>query len=369
MIESSFGNSSPWSVGVEEEILIVDAETLEPAAEVATFVREAAELDLPGRIKTELFAAMVELTTGICESAPQALAALAELRRAAAAIADRHGLRLMATGSHPFAPPEEQAVVPEERYTDFVAYAGISARIQGVCGIHVHVGMPDGESCYRTLEAVLPWLPVVLAVSANSPYFAGKETGLASNRAAVLAQLPRSGAPPVFGSYRAWERWVERLGELGVVGDYTRLWWDIRPHPNLGTLEVRMPDQPTSLARTGEFVALVQALAAALADREPRALDPALRGDYQQNRWAALRFGLRSELIHPDGDRAVPVGELAAELLDLVGAAASRLGAADLLAGLDAGACEGDRQLEVGHADGVEAVAADPVARSLSSVA
>jgi carboxylate-amine ligase len=171
--------------------------------------------------------------------------------------------------------------------------------------------MATAEACYATLEGILPWLPLVLALSANSPYLAGRATGLASNRAEVLAQLPRAGAPPAFGSYEAWESFVERLIGLGLADDYTRFWWDVRPHPRFGTLEIRMPDQPTSLAVTAALTALLQGLCASVDVEQARAAE---RGDYAQNRWAALRFGPGAELIHPDGTRLIRVPELAREL-------------------------------------------------------
>ena len=131
---------------------------------------------------------------------------------------------------------------------------GRAARIQEVNGLHVHVGVADGERCYERLEAVLPWLPVALALSANSPFADGVDTGMQSARAEILAALPRAGGPPAFGSYARWEAWVERLVALGVMEDYTRIWWDVRPHPAFGTLEIRIADQPTSLERTALLV-------------------------------------------------------------------------------------------------------------------
>jgi glutamate---cysteine ligase / carboxylate-amine ligase len=184
-----------------------------------------------------------------------------------------------------------------------------------------------------------------------------------SNRAPILGELPRSGAPPAFRSYADWEAWVERLIRLGVTADYTRLWWDVRPHPRFGTLEVRMPDQPTALARTGALVALVQALAATLLRAPAPVADPARRGDYVQNRWAAARFGLGAELIHPDGERAVRASDLADEAFAFVGPAAAELGSEQLL---EFSEPEAARQLEVGRASGLEAVCADLVARSLA---
>jgi glutamate---cysteine ligase / carboxylate-amine ligase len=337
-IPHRFGESAPFSVGVEEELMIVDGESLRLVPRVGELMAEADGLPL----KTELFASVVEATTGVHESAASAAAEVASLRREATAAAVPLGLRIMAGGSHPISLPEEQTIVPEERYHSFVEYAGVSARFQGVNGLHVHVGMPDPESCYRALEGVLPWLPVVLALSANSPYFAGRETGLLSSRAPVLAQLPRSGAPPAFGSYAGWEAWVERLARLGVAADHTRIWWDLRPAPQFGTLEIRIPDQPTAVAHTAAVVELVVALCRRALDRELRVAD---RGDYLHNRWAAMRFGPAAELIHPDGDRVVLASELVADL----------------------GVCEAERQLEVGRAAGLDAVCADLVERSLPS--
>ncbi len=310
--------------------MILDAETLALSPSVELLIGESEKLALPGRLKTELFASIVELNTDTCSSVGEAGEALRELRRAAARIAEENGLRIAAAGSHPFSDPEQQQIAPDPRYKEFVGFAGVSARRQGVSGLHVHVGMGSADACYAILEAILPWLPLVLALSANSPYLAGRATGLASNRAEVLAQLPRAGAPPAFGSYGAWDGFGERLIGLGLADDYTRFWWDVRPHPRFGTLEIRMPDQPTSLAVTVALSALLQALCASV---ELEAARPADRGDYAQNRWAALRFGTAAELIHPDGDRLVRAPELARELLELVAPAAEKLGAtADLSA-------------------------------------
>jgi carboxylate-amine ligase len=280
------------------------------------------------------------------------------LRSATAEAAAANGLALAAAGTHPFARPEAQPVVDEQRYTAMVGFFGLSARRQGVQGLHVHVGMPSGAAAWNALEWLLPWLPVVLALSANSPWLGGELTGLASNRAPVLNELPRAGAPPALGSYDGFVAWVDRLGELGVMPDYTRLWWDVRPHPRLGTLEIRMPDQPTSARATVRFAALVQALAATGVDAER---EPFERGLYAQNRWTAARFGPKAQLIHPDASRVAPVAELWAELRGLLRPAAERLGTAALLDEIDATTCEGALQLE----DDPHAAAAGLVARTL----
>ncbi|MGZ4309665.1 MAG: carboxylate-amine ligase, partial [Gaiellaceae bacterium] len=257
MIEQAFGQSAPWSLGVEEELMILDSETLALTPDIEHLVAWAEERALPGVLKMELLASMVELASGVCESANEALAALTELRAGAAEAAGLDGLAIAAAGTHAFSLPTAQQIAPDPRYREFVEYAGVSARRQAVCGLHVHVGMPSAEATMTALEGVLPWLPVVLAISANSPFLAGEETGLMSSRAEVLAQLPRAGAPPVFGSYAEWEAFVERFERIGLADSYTRFWWDIRPHPRFGTLEVRAPDQPTDVVLTGAFAALL----------------------------------------------------------------------------------------------------------------
>ncbi|HWJ32279.1 MAG TPA: YbdK family carboxylate-amine ligase [Gaiellaceae bacterium] len=366
MIEQHFGESAPLSLGVEEELMILDADTLEQVAAVDRILRGVEGLDLPGSVKTELFASVFETNTNVCTSVGEVDAVLPVLRRAAAEAAEPEGLAIAAAGTHPFARPEGQAIVKEPRYVTFAGYGGISVRRQGVQGLHVHVGMPSAEDCWRCLDAIVPWLPVVLALSANSPWYAGVRTGMASNRAPVLAELPRAGVPPAFASYGEWESWVERLTRLGVAEDYTRIWWDARPHPKLGTLEVRMPDQPTDVRLSSAFTALLQALCAtALEGSLPRgdsSLGDRGRADYVQNRWSAARFGPQAQLLHPDGRSYISASELGAELLERVGPAATELGGAELLARLDPCGCEADLQLQ---SETPEEATADVVARSL----
>jgi glutamate---cysteine ligase / carboxylate-amine ligase len=332
VIPHAFGQSEPWSVGLEEELFVLDADTLEPAP----FPHEAFD---PPRLKQELFAAVVELNTAVCSSVAEAVAELAGLRAEAKARAAAAGLVLAGSGTWPPAVSEEQLITEDAGYKRFVDYAGPSARRQFCSGLHVHVGMASPEACMAALEAVLPWLPVVLAVSANSPYVAGRETGLASTRAEILALLPRSGAPPVFDSYEEWEAFAERLLALGLADEYTRIWWDVRPHPRFGTLEVRMPDQPTRLEATAALARLIHALVAG-AEPGPHAD----RGAYAENRWAALRFGRAARLIHPTGDRLATVAELIDEL-------AARLG--ENVAGSVRELDQASAQLDLGRAEGV----------------
>jgi carboxylate-amine ligase len=309
VIEAHFGESSPFSLGVEEEVMILDAQTLEPVDAVGVLLEGAEGLDLPGSLKTELHGSVVELNTDVCATVEDAIAALRELRGAADRIARANGLVIAAAGAHPTVPLESLPVVQEPRYLEMLEQVGYPARRQGVNGLHVHVGVESAERCFERFEAVLSWLPVVLALSANSPYVDGRANGMLSNRAGVLAELPRGGAPPGFESYADWEAWVDRLVSIGVMADYTRIWWDVRPHPRFGTLEIRIADQPTSLGRTELLVRVLRDLV----EHAPARVTP--RGDYVQNRVAAASRGLDAQLIHPDGESVVSARDLARDLL------------------------------------------------------
>jgi carboxylate-amine ligase len=317
---------------VEEELMLVDPDSLELTSGVSRILPERTE-----RLKTELFECVVETTTPVCESADEVLESLRGLRAEVMRRAGKHRLRVLATGSHPFSRGSDQEIVPEDRYRVMKAELGSAVYRQIVCGLHVHVGMPDPETCLRGFEGVLRWLPELLSIAANSPFVEGERTGVRSSRARRLAELPRSEAPPVF---RSWEDW-----EAFVAGrDYTRMWWDIRPHPRLGTLEVRMPDQQTDVRRSAAVAALVQALAA---DATSRPLDVSDRGQYVLRR-AEGAVG------------ALPVDGLrgAAE------PAARRLGTWGVVERLLGEPAEAERQLAVGAAGGLRAVAADLVERT-----
>ena len=288
--------------------MLLDAESLALAPGVERLLG-------PTGLKTELFSCLVETNTPICESAFEAREHLVRLRRLVGERAAREGLVVAAAGAHPFSIPEEQTIVEEPRYLEMVAELGPIAKGQLVCGLHVHVGMESFDACLRTLAGIRPWLEAVLDLSANSPYLAGEETGVLSARLPRLRRLPRGGPPPPLATVAEWEA---RVAAAGV--DYTRIWWDARPHPRFGTLEVRIADQATSVDRAAALVALVQALCAA-----PPPFGPAL--------------------------------------LAAVEPAARDLGTWELVETLREPP-EALRQLEVGRRDGLEAVAADLVKRS-----
>ena len=284
----SFGSSAPFSIGVEEELFLVDAETLEPAPLAAVVVPE------PGpRIKHELFTSIVEITTPVCADADEALYELRRLRAEVAARAAEHGAAILASGTHPTARGAGQSVTDRPLYREIAKQLGPALERQYVCGLHVHVAVPDEQACLRALEGVLPALPDLLALSANSPFVDGADSGFRSARADALLALPSGGAPPVF---RTWADWEARTAGL----DYRRLHWDIRPHPDYGTLEVRIADQQTDVRRSAELAATIQQLVRSAAGEGP---DP-----YDRELYAERRAQAAVASSGPEAERQLQVG-------------------------------------------------------------
>jgi glutamate---cysteine ligase / carboxylate-amine ligase len=287
---SRFGSAPPWSLGVEEELMLVDEETLEPAHDGFTRVFG----DSTERIKPELFESFVEITTTVVETPEEAEAELRSLRNEVAERAAEHGLAVLATGSHPTA-RGRVPIVPVERYRRMKAKLPLLYR-QHVCGLHVHVSVPDPATCLRAFEGVVPQLPELLAVSANSPYWDGVDSGWRSIRSQILLEMPTGGTPPVLQS---WDDWRAASRE-----DSTRRHWDAWPRPEYGTLEVRVLDQPTSLRRTADLAAEVQRLVREAADADGPPFD---RHEYAARRDAAGREG-----GGPEAERQLELGPEAA---------------------------------------------------------
>jgi carboxylate-amine ligase len=282
-----FGAAPPWSLGVEEELMLVDAETLQPAGDGFSRVfGEATE-----RIKPELFESFVEITTSVLETPDEVETELLALRREVAERAAAHDLAVLATGSHPTA-RGRVPLVPVERYLRLKAELGPQLYRQHVCGLHVHVAVPDPETCLRAFEGVMPRLPGLLAASANSPFWHGAESGRRSIRSQILLEMPTGGPPPVL---RSWDDW-----QVATRDDSTRRHWDAWPRPEYGTLEVRVLDQPTSLRRTVELAAEVQRIVREAADSDGRLFD---REEYAARRDAAGREG-----GGPEAERQLELG-------------------------------------------------------------
>ena len=329
----TFAGSVPLSVGVEEELFLVDARTLDPVP----LGPEIAAGRGP-RLKTELFACIAEITTPVCSGPEEVLDELRRLRAEVAALAEPLGAAVLASGTHPTARGEGQPIAPGPVYEQVAAELGPAVSRQLVCGLHVHVGVAGEDACLGTLEGVLPWLPVVLSLSASSPFADGVDSGLRSARAERLAELPSGGAPPLF---RTWADWEARTAGL----DYRRLHWDVRPHPDYGTLEVRIADQQTDVRRSAAFAGLVQALVLACGDGPAAPYD---RDLYTERR-------LRAAVDPPDTRGLAAVVEPAAR----------ELGTWELVHGLLTSRPEAERQLELG----LPAVVRELADRSLPSPA
>jgi carboxylate-amine ligase len=314
-----FGSSAPWSLGVEEELFLVDAGTLEPVPVFSRVVPEPGE-----RLKAEVFECLVELATPVCSDVAELLREQTRLRRDVLERAEALGATILAVGMHPLARGDGQPIVRIPRYERMLAAHGKRLYRQLVCGLHVHVSLPDGDACLRAFEGVVPWLPVLLALSASSPFAEGRATGFRSERARRLLELPTGGTPPPLVC--GWADW-----EAAGRGDESRRHWDAWPRPGYGTLEVRVADQQTDVRRAAGLAALVQALVATVAADEREPYD---RGVYARRRDEAAR--------RPPDDREVGA------LLALVERRARELGGWQLIEELLAGEADAERQLELG---------------------
>lgn len=313
----NFGVEADFSLGVEEELLLVDPVTygLDHGAEAVL-----SRLSIPaseGAAAPEAYAALVELTSPICTNASEAVASCARLRghlRAA-------GATVIGTGLHPTGEFGDTVQFPSDRYRLLMSeMRGLLGRTP-TCALHVHVGMPDAETAIRAYNALRSHLPLLQALSANSPFWHGHDSGLASARAQVFRGFPRSEIPPAFSSFDEYAEVVGELTAAGELRDYTFLWWDIRPHPMLGTVEVRALDSQSTIASVAGIVALVHSLARWAAEqRGPWAPREVL----MESSFRAARDGIDATLWHDGAMR--PVTEIARETLELARPHARELG-------------------------------------------
>jgi glutamate---cysteine ligase / carboxylate-amine ligase len=250
---------TPFTVGIEEELMICDAETLELAQGIDRILGALPD-DLTGYVKPELMQSVLEVATLPCANIAEAADQLAGLRRLVREVAAGQGLAIGASGTHPAARYEDQLIVDRPRYRELAAELGWIAERELIFGTHVHVGVDDAEKAIYIADGIRGYLPLLLGMSSNSPLWQGKNTGMMSARTPVFRGFPRVGIPPYYGSWEIYSHRVELMMRGGAIPDYTYLWWDVRPHPNLGTVELRVFDQQTRLEHTLGFAALSQAL-------------------------------------------------------------------------------------------------------------
>jgi glutamate---cysteine ligase / carboxylate-amine ligase len=334
-VDVNYGSSEPFTLGVEEELQLVDSESYELTSRYTEVFGAAADRD--ERIKPELLQSTVEVATEPAHTVAEAIAEAGELRRRARVEAEARGVRVISAGTHPFSRYEHQDVTEEERYVELVEALQWTVEQQLIFGLHVHVGLETAQQAIAVANALRTWLPELLAVSANSPFWHGRATGLASTRSKVFDAMPRSGIPPACASFDEFERLVARGVQARSFADYTFIWWDLRPHPKLGTIEVRICDAQTRLESVAAIVALVQSLTATLAERYDRdgELPIQPRTLIEENKWRASRWGLEASLVDLDRDEERPARDALRALAEAAAPAARRLGCADELALLD----------------------------------
>lgn len=321
-----------FTVGIEEELMILDADTLDLVNGIERLLGPSKR----GDVKPELMESVLEISTDPCTSIAEAGSQIAELRETVRERAASHGYAIGSAGTHPFAKWQEQRIVARPRYRDLIDALRFVARQELIFGQHVHVGIDDPEKAIAVANGMRIHLPVLLALSANSPFWRGSATGLLSTRVPIFRAFPRVGVPPF---YDGWDDYTARIAlmvDSGVIKDYTYLWYDVRPHPDLGTVEIRAMDAQTRVEHTTALAALVQALVCKIAT-DWEAGVPSPNAPYEmldENRWLAARHGLQGELVDLPTTERILTKTLVRRLLDEVRDHAQDLGCGNELDGV-----------------------------------
>jgi glutamate---cysteine ligase / carboxylate-amine ligase len=307
---------SGWTLGIEEEVMLVRPGSW-ALAQAVEDVLEALPDDLRGHFCSETHSAAIELNTTVHDGVAPAVAELGDLRAGLNAVLERLDLRAACSGTHPFAVWHEMRVAEAERHQEVHGSMRALARREPTYALHVHVGVPSPAAGVAAFNQMRSHLPLLLALSANSPFWQGRDTGLASARTPLFQAFPRVGIPRAFTSYADWARSIDLLVGSGALPDYSYLWWDVRLQPRYGTVEIRIMDAQASVEQTAALVALTQSLVR-LEVIEGHASSRLLHAQevLEENRFLAARDGVDAALIDPDRGYRVPVSELAGELLD-----------------------------------------------------
>lgn len=310
----------PFTIGIEEEYLLVDRKTRDLATEVPESLMSECQRRLEDQVSPEFLQSQIEVGTRVCANVKQAAHDLKRMRAIVAEVAGEHGLAPIAASTHPFAAWEQQEHTAKERYNILARDMQAVARRLIICGMHVHVGLGDDELRVDLLAQVSYFLPHLLALSTSSPFWRGQDTGLKSYRIAVFDELPRSGLPEIFDSYGEYERHLSILMKAGVIEDATKLWWDVRPSARFPTLELRIPDICTRL-QDGIAIAAIYVCLLRMLYRLKRKNQRWRRYSnmlVQENRWRAQRYGIDQGLIDFGRGEIVPYADLLEEILELI---------------------------------------------------
>jgi carboxylate-amine ligase len=312
VVPIEFKGSEGHTLGVEEELHIVDATTGELVPKVEEIMSRLPE-DLKEAVSYELFQSVLEIKTPPCTTVVEAGWRLRELRSHVGAWAAACGTALASAGTHPFSRYVDQKITDQERYKRVIENLRWVAQREVIFGQHIHVGVPGEEEAIEAHNRLAEQVPLLLALSANSPYWQGIDTGFESARVKVFETFPRAGLPPTFPDYAAFESYVDLMVSAGAMDDYTFCWWDVRPHPNIGTIELRVLDSQASLASAVALAALTQCLVVEILSRNARG--PYDRELTSENKWRAARYGLNAALYNAEKGINVPVKELARVLV------------------------------------------------------
>lgn len=326
-VEPFRGGARP-TLGVELELQLVDAETLDLVA-AAEGILAAVPAAIRDSVKPEFYPSCLEINTGVCQDVESVGRDLTLKLAAVGELAARNGARLAWGGTHPFAHWLDQPITPDQRYLDLAELLRETLCRQLTFGLHVHVGVEDGDAAVRACDAIIEHLPTLLALSANSPFWCGRPTGLHSHRIEVMGASPTGGLPPHLGGWDAYASMANRLAAAGFIETTKELWWDVRPSERHGTLEVRVCDMPPDLPSVLGLTALIQCLVYDLArqvEGGPPPLDPCGRMMVRQNRWRAARYGLGATLVDPRTGRPSPASDIIKGMVDRMSGVADMLG-------------------------------------------
>jgi glutamate---cysteine ligase / carboxylate-amine ligase len=314
VLDHKFGDSDPFTLGVEEEYMLLDPQSFDLVHHVDTMLTAVQNGEFLERIGPELMQSVLEISTPVCHTAGDVDRELRRLRTYVTELARAEELRVGSAGTHPFSLFERQRITARDRYRNLVDQLQYVARRELIFGLHVHVAVDDCEKAIQVMSALLVHLPDLLALSANSPFWRGEATGLSSSRQMVFAAFPRSGPPPRFRDYSDYAEVVGQLEKTGCIADYTHIWWDIRPHPRFGTIEVRVMDAVSRVEDTVALAAYIQSLVKLYSDRYTvgQELPSYHRILTTENKWLAARYGLEAPLMDLSTGRRnrVPVAQL-----------------------------------------------------------
>jgi carboxylate-amine ligase len=338
VLDHAFGKSDPYTLGVEEEYMLLDPESYDLVQHIDTVLESIAGEELEARLTAELMQSVLEIATPVCRTPADAERELRQLRGYVGDVARRHDLRFGSSGTHPFSLFERQRITARDRYRTLVDQMQYIARRELIFGMHIHVAIDDCEKAIQVVNGLLAHLGSLLALSANSPFWRGEATGLASSRQMVFAAFPRSGPPPRFADYADYAEVVGQLERTGCIADYTHIWWDIRLHPRLGTVEIRICDAVTRVEDAVAITAFCQALVKLYSERydEGKEIPSYHRILTTENKWLAARYGLEAPVMDLATGRRnrIPVAQLVRRTLRDVEPHARELGSERELEGI-----------------------------------